>query len=90
MVVFKVLPLPSPSHTFFIFTHIFTSQVIIAGNHDLTFDSAHYDTLWQRFTNSRKYDTEYLKSLIRNTQDVIYLEDQGTTINGIRIWGSPW
>lgn len=65
-------------------------KVVIAGNHDLTFDSDNYDTLWRKFSHPHKYDCEELKSLIRDTKDVTYLEDQETTINGIRIWGSPW
>ena len=93
MVVLKFLPLPH-RHVYSSFSPTFhphfTPQVIIAGNHDLTFDSANYDTLWKRFSHSRKYDCEYLKSLIKNAPDVTYLEDEGTTINGIRIWGSPW
>ncbi len=30
------------------------------------------------------------KEKISTAKDVIYLEDSETTINGIRIWGSPW
>ncbi len=30
------------------------------------------------------------KDKIVTAKGVIYLEDSETTINGIRIWGSPW
>lgn len=45
-------------------------KVIIAGNHDLLFES----------------DPYLAQSLITNA---IYLEDSGTVINGLNIWGSP-
>ena len=65
-------------------------QVIIAGNHDLTFDTDNYDSLWRRFSHPQKYNSQELKDSIARVENVTYLEDSGTTINGIRIWGSPW
>ena len=35
--------------------------VVIAGNHDLTFDCANYSKLWRRFGHSRKFDTDMVK-----------------------------
>lgn len=65
-------------------------KVIIAGNHDLTFDTDNYDSLWRRFSHPQKYNSQELKDSIARVENVTYLEDSGTTINGIRIWGSPW
>jgi len=62
-------------------------KVVIAGNHDLTFDEANYDDLWKRFRHSEKYDTKATKDLLQNC---IYLEDAQVEILGFKIWGSPW
>lgn len=65
-------------------------KVVIAGNHDLSFDTDNYGSLWRNFGHPEKYDSEGLKRLISEIPSVTYLEDSGTTINGISIWGSPW
>lgn len=65
-------------------------QVVIAGNHDLTFDTQNYDELYKQFRHPKKFDSIQLKASIRSLPNVTYLEDSGTTINGIKIWGSPW
>eukprot|EP01125_Pyxidicula_operculata_P012780 TRINITY_DN4204_c0_g1_i2.p1 TRINITY_DN4204_c0_g1~~TRINITY_DN4204_c0_g1_i2.p1 ORF type:complete len:276 (-),score=37.28 TRINITY_DN4204_c0_g1_i2:96-923(-) len=46
-------------------------KIVIAGNHDVTFES----------------EREKAKALITNA---VYLEDELYTVNGIRIWGSPY
>ena len=63
---------------------------MIAGNHDLTFDSENYSELWRRFGHHEQFDTEPIKQRLSDTPGVVYLEDSGTEVNGIRIWGSPW
>ena len=65
-------------------------QVVIAGNHDLTFDEEHYADRYQRFGHPKLYDCAALKQQVSSTPRVRYLEDSSTTINGIKIWGSPW
>jgi len=47
-------------------------KVVIAGNHDLLFES----------------NPDYARSLVPD--NVIYLEDSGCKIDGVRFWGSPW
>ena len=64
--------------------------MIIAGNHDITFDEANYSTRYQRFGHGQMYNCAELKELVSKSPGVTYLEDSGTTINGINIWGSPW
>lgn len=59
-------------------------KVCVAGNHDFWFDRDHY----------RNYDltTEMAASGERLSvvpDNVIYLEDSGIEIEGIKIWGSP-
>ena len=63
---------------------------MIAGNHDLTFDTENYSDLWRRFGHTQQFDCEPLKKQLREAPGVIYLEDSGTDVNGIHIWGSPW
>lgn len=61
--------------------------MVIAGNHDLTFDLANYDRLKPRFHPNVTYDARATKAMLTACT---YLEDESTTINGINIYGSPW
>lgn len=65
-------------------------KVIIAGNHDLTFDVENYPQMYKRFGHPQKFDCQKIRDLIIKAPGVTYLEDSGCTINGIKIWGSPW
>ena len=65
-------------------------QVVITGNHDLTFDNASYGNLWRMFGHGEQYDCNEMKDILKNVPGVTYLEDSITTVNGISIWGSPW
>jgi predicted phosphodiesterase len=49
-------------------------KVVIAGNHDFLFEN-HRDAV---------------APLLDAFPGVTYLEDSGTTLGGLRIWGSPW
>jgi len=44
-------------------------------------------TLIRHKFQPKKEEPKVVKQLLRNCT---YLEDSGTVINGIRIWGSPW
>jgi hypothetical protein len=57
-----------------------THKVVIAGNHEITFDKYH-----------RKYN-ESIKDLMLNCSDpsIHYLEDSDVIINGIKFYGTPW
>jgi predicted phosphodiesterase len=64
-------------------------KIVIAGNHDLTFDEHEYPrSLWQRFNHPEAYDCSALKDMLRGA--ATYLEDSEAVVDGIRIWGSPW
>ena len=84
-------------------------KVVIAGNHDVSFDEDHYAShLASRFRNTKIADPKKLKQTLvdgfehdKPTADnpfpkfaagggVAYLEDSGISIEGVRIWGSPW
>lgn len=69
------------------FKHI----VVIAGNHDLTFDSewikdiSKYRRMFGRHTSP--LDSKESKKLLTNC---VYLEDEAIELYGIKIYGSPW
>jgi Icc-related predicted phosphoesterase len=66
-------------------------KIVIAGNHDITFDKFKYLALKPIFR--LKYNLEDLDSikdcLIKDT-GIIYLEDSSVSIEGYNIFGSPW
>lgn len=62
-------------------------KVVIAGNHDLTFDVNSYQDTFKRFGHPEKYDCHKVKSMLTNC---IYLEDEETSVLGFKIYGSPW
>ena len=52
----------------------YTHKVFIAGNHDLTFQSR-----W-----------EQVEDLLKQYPNIIYLQDSGCKLLGLKIWGSPY
>eukprot|EP01120_Amphizonella_sp_Union-15-10_P003509 TRINITY_DN13927_c0_g1_i1.p1 TRINITY_DN13927_c0_g1~~TRINITY_DN13927_c0_g1_i1.p1 ORF type:complete len:251 (+),score=47.65 TRINITY_DN13927_c0_g1_i1:52-804(+) len=62
-------------------------KIIIAGNHDVTFDLEYYETNWKEFDDV-KLNAKKIKNYI--TEVATYLEDSSTTVEGIKIYGSPW
>jgi hypothetical protein len=62
-------------------------KIVIAGNHDLSFDTATFDSTYQRFGRGNKEDHRHAKDLLTNCT---YLEDSAIQLYGIKIWGSPW
>lgn len=67
------------------------TKIVIAGNHDVSFDTDNYEHLAKRFGHDRvpphEHDSRQIKSTLTNC---IYLEDSETQVQGIRIYGSPW
>jgi len=53
-------------------------KVCIAGNHELTFDS----------TQSQYQDA--IRNLLAKHKEIIYLENEAITIEGIKFYGTPW
>ncbi|RUS21884.1 Metallo-dependent phosphatase-like protein [Endogone sp. FLAS-F59071] len=70
-------------------------KLVIAGNHDLTFDTEHYEKTWQHW-HDKKEDDGMIKRLYRqaNEYGVFYLEDEMFTLppeyGGFKCWGAPW
>ena len=59
-------------------------KIVIAGNHELTFDVEHYPNLAKRF-HRFPFDAKQSKALLTNA---LYLEDQAVEVNKIKIYGS--
>jgi Icc-related predicted phosphoesterase len=56
-------------------------KVFVAGNHDFFFEN--YEAKpWSVFSNS------YCR--MKERSDIYYLQDNGVTLEGINLWGSPW
>eukprot|EP00117_Sycon_ciliatum_P044995 scpid86193/ scgid2541/ Metallophosphoesterase domain-containing protein 1; Adult brain protein 239 len=68
-------------------------KVVIAGNHDLTFDAAGRERflsnsyLTRECSSLRKHDCATIKSMLT---ECVYVEDEEVTVRGFRIYGSPW
>ena len=62
-------------------------KIVIAGNHDLTFDVASFKKTSLRFLGGKTYDCEEVRKSLTNC---IYLEDEATEVLGFKIYGSPW
>jgi Icc-related predicted phosphoesterase len=62
-------------------------KIVIAGNHDLTFDLENQNSLKNNFYNLVGVDAEKVKGLLK---DCTYLEDSECYISGYKVYGSPW
>lgn len=64
-------------------------KIVIAGNGDLALDasSCGVNPLVKSLS---KADSASCRAMLDNAEGVEYLCDQGTTILGITVWGSPW
>jgi Icc-related predicted phosphoesterase len=64
----------------------FKYKVVIAGNHELTFDEERYDKLMSTFGMTGEIKPNEAKELLT---DCIYLENSGIELYGYKFWGSP-
>mmetsp|Transcript_16309 Transcript_16309/g.19556 ORF Transcript_16309/g.19556 Transcript_16309/m.19556 type:complete len:272 (-) Transcript_16309:501-1316(-) len=65
-------------------------KVVIAGNHDLAFDTNNYERLkrdFAKFLGKNPPSSEEVKSKLKNC---IYLQDSAVRVKGVMIYGSPW
>lgn len=70
-------------------------KVVIAGNHDLTFDDNITEASLKKFGVQKSTVESYLserglKSVKQMLTSAIYLEDSLVTVCGIKIYGAPW
>ena len=61
-------------------------KIVIAGNHETPFQSDFYESRWKRF-HRRKEDSTAVRASLKNCT---YLENSSVTVEGIKIFGSPW
>eukprot|EP00656_Telonema_subtile_P016431 TRINITY_DN18679_c0_g1_i2.p1 TRINITY_DN18679_c0_g1~~TRINITY_DN18679_c0_g1_i2.p1 ORF type:complete len:328 (-),score=39.27 TRINITY_DN18679_c0_g1_i2:71-1054(-) len=65
-----------------------THKIVIAGNHDVTFEPEYYENrAADRFHKRNKYEPEHVRSLLQNC---VYLENAGCEIQGIQLYGTPY
>ncbi|OMJ90520.1 hypothetical protein SteCoe_7109 [Stentor coeruleus] len=62
-------------------------KIVIAGNHDLTFDLKYQENLVRNFPQTSDVNAAEIKKSLKNC---IYLEDSEIIIEGYKIYGSPW
>eukprot|EP00128_Syssomonas_multiformis_P009359 Colp12_sorted_trinity150504_noHs@35462 len=71
-----------------------THKIVIAGNHDVTFELKYYkETGQKKFHKHVKtpFDAPAIKKILQDSSQVIYLEDSAYELPfGIKVWGSPW
>ncbi|XP_063422827.1 metallophosphoesterase MPPED2-like [Mytilus trossulus] len=69
-------------------------KVLIAGNHDLTFDDSMEEKLNRWHIKKEKVKEFLEKNGVKKVKelltDCVYLEDSMVTLYGINIYGSPW
>ena len=67
----------------------FQYKIVIAGNHELTFDLENYKNLSKLYKNHKykSYNAEQIKKSLTNC---IYLEDSSCEVFNYKIYGSPW
>ncbi|XP_035507995.1 metallophosphoesterase MPPED2 [Morone saxatilis] len=69
-------------------------KVVIAGNHELTFDKDFMAELvkqdYYRFPSVSKLKPEDFDNVQTLLTNCVYLQDSDVTIKGFRIYGAPW
>ncbi|KTG47991.1 hypothetical protein cypCar_00000146 [Cyprinus carpio] len=69
-------------------------KIVIAGNHELTFDQEFMADLIKQdfyyFPSASKLKPENYENVQSLLTNCIYLQDSDVTVRGFRIYGSPW
>mmetsp|Transcript_22194 Transcript_22194/g.37592 ORF Transcript_22194/g.37592 Transcript_22194/m.37592 type:complete len:301 (-) Transcript_22194:286-1188(-) len=63
--------------------------IIVPGNHDMILDIDYYNEYWSDWSH-HKEDTERARGLLMSVPNATLLIDEGITVEGITLWGSPW
>lgn len=64
-------------------------KIIIAGNHDLSFDRTYSGQHGASNTDAEAVRAAFAK-VAGSDPGILYLEDEGCSVQGVRIYGSPW
>ncbi|CAH0491516.1 unnamed protein product [Peronospora farinosa] len=62
-------------------------KLVIAGNHESSFDRQFYPEYWHQYGHKQQYDPTEVRALLTNA---LYLEDQAVLIEGYLFYGTPW
>uniref|UniRef100_A0AAV1U054 Calcineurin-like phosphoesterase domain-containing protein n=1 Tax=Peronospora matthiolae TaxID=2874970 RepID=A0AAV1U054_9STRA len=62
-------------------------KLVIAGNHESSFDRHFYASYWHHYGHEQQYDPEEVRALLTNA---LYLEDEAVEIEGYVFYGTPW
>lgn len=68
----------------------FERIIVVAGNHELTFDEQFYLKHGERYYHKPALDPRKAKDILLSNADITYLEDSGCEFRGVKIWGTPW
>ena len=67
----------------------FKYKIVIAGNHDISFDLENYKEIFE--IKKKKYETYFYPEFIKSQlTDCIYLENSSVKLFGYKIFGSPF
>ena len=68
-------------------------KIIIAGNHEMTFDTEKFklkrQVIEERFRYLKRIDDVKVKEVVTTNSNIIYLENSDVTVYGYKIYGSP-
>ncbi|KAK1933567.1 Metallophosphoesterase domain-containing protein 1 [Phytophthora citrophthora] len=62
-------------------------KLVIAGNHESSFDRVFYPQFWHQYGHRQQYEPDEVRALLTNA---LYLEDQAVLIEGFVFYGTPW
>ncbi|OWZ07480.1 Calcineurin-like phosphoesterase, partial [Phytophthora megakarya] len=62
-------------------------KLVIAGNHESSFDRTFYPQFWHQYGHCQQYDPDEVRALLTNA---LYLEDEAVLIEGFLFYGTPW
>ncbi|CAI5736183.1 unnamed protein product [Hyaloperonospora brassicae] len=62
-------------------------KLVIAGNHESSFDRHFYAGYWHLYGHRQQYDPDEVRALLTNA---LYLEDEAVEIEGYVFYGTPW
>ncbi|CAH0513273.1 unnamed protein product [Peronospora belbahrii] len=62
-------------------------KLVIAGNHESSFDRHFYPKYWHQYGHQQQYDPNEVRALLTNA---LYLEDEAVLIENYLFYGTPW
>jgi predicted phosphodiesterase len=66
-------------------------KIVIAGNHDITFDPPYYNARGAaRLHSDKRFDPEEVRDILINSANCRYLEGEEVEVFGLRVFGTPF